>query len=35
MAIFVDGAMLRDRAGLSDPVARTGTVYVIQALSGG
>ena len=35
MAIFVDGAQLRDRSGLSDPVAADGMVDVIQALSGG
>lgn len=35
MTIFVDGRMIRDRAGLSEPVAEDGTVYVFQALSGG
>lgn len=35
MRVFVDGLMIRDRVHLSDPVAETGTVYVIQALSGG
>lgn len=35
MAIFVDGAMIRDRAGLSDPVTGGSTIHVIQALSGG
>jgi molybdopterin synthase sulfur carrier subunit len=35
MAIFVDGAMIRDRARLSDAVAETSTIYVFQALSGG
>jgi hypothetical protein len=35
MAVFVDGLMIRDRVHLSDPVAEAGTVYVIQALSGG
>jgi len=35
MAIFVDGTMIRDRAGLSDPVTSTSRIYVFQALSGG
>jgi sulfur-carrier protein len=35
MAIFVDGAMIRDRARLSDTVGETSTIYVFQALSGG
>ena len=35
MAIFVDGAMIRDRARLSDAVGETSTIYVFQALSGG
>ena len=35
MTIFVDGHMMRDRAKLSDPVAETSTIYVLQALSGG
>jgi sulfur-carrier protein len=35
IAIFVDRVMIRDRIGLSDPVPETGTVYVMQALSGG
>jgi molybdopterin synthase sulfur carrier subunit len=35
MAIFVDGRMIRDRAGLGDPVGETSTIYVFQALSGG
>ena len=35
MTIFVDGQMIRDRATLSDPVAETSTIYVLQALSGG
>jgi hypothetical protein len=35
MAIFVDGAMIRDRARLSDAVRETSTIYVFQALSGG
>ncbi|MBL8566001.1 MAG: MoaD/ThiS family protein [Hyphomicrobiaceae bacterium] len=35
MAIFVDGRLIRDRAGLSDPVEESSTVAVFQALSGG
>jgi sulfur-carrier protein len=35
MAIFVDGAMIRDRKRLSDAVRETSTIYVFQALSGG
>ena len=35
MVIFVDGSMIRDRAGLSDAVLPGSEVYVMQALSGG
>jgi sulfur-carrier protein len=35
MIVFVDGHIIRDRAGLTDPVAETSTIYVLQALSGG
>jgi len=35
MAIVVDGAPLRDRAALSDPIAPDSAIYVLQALSGG
>jgi molybdopterin converting factor small subunit len=35
MAVFVDGEMVRDRAGLTDRVAESSTIHVIQALSGG
>ena len=35
MVVFIDGDMLRDRAGLSDPVRPDAEVYVMQALSGG
>jgi molybdopterin synthase sulfur carrier subunit len=35
MTVFVDGAMIEDRQGLSDPVGPDGAVYVFQALSGG
>jgi hypothetical protein len=35
MVVFVDGELVRDRDGLSDPVAPKSTIDVIQALSGG
>lgn len=35
MVIFIDGELVRDRDGLSDPVASTAVIDVIQALSGG
>lgn len=35
MAIFIDGAPLRDRRGLSDKVSDRSRIYVMQALSGG
>jgi len=35
MVIFVDGRQIRDRTGLSDPVAPDAEVHVMQALSGG
>jgi hypothetical protein len=35
IAVFVDGAMIRDRVRLSDPVGAASAVYVFQALSGG
>lgn len=35
MNVFVDGAMIRDRLGLSDKVDADSEVYVFQALSGG
>ena len=35
MAIYVDGALIHDRAALSDPVGAESTVYIFQALSGG
>ncbi len=35
MVIFVDGMQIRDPRGLSDRVSASGTVYVMQALSGG
>ena len=33
--LFVDGATVLDREGLSDPVPPGATVHVMQALSGG
>lgn len=35
MAVFVDGAMVRDRETLSDPAPPEAEVYVMQLLSGG
>jgi hypothetical protein len=35
MMVFIDGAPIRDREGLSDPVPEGGEVSVFQALSGG
>lgn len=35
MAIYVDGALVRDRVGLSDAVGPANTIAVFQALSGG
>ncbi len=35
MIVFVDGAAVKDRRGLSDPVGPTSHVYIMQALSGG
>ena len=35
MNVFVDGRPVQDRAGLADPVGADGSVYVMQALSGG
>jgi molybdopterin converting factor small subunit len=35
MGVIVDGASLRDRQRLSDPVRPDSTIYVLQALSGG
>ena len=35
MTVFVDGSAVRDRRGLSDPLAGDAEVAVIQALSGG
>lgn len=35
LAVFVDGAPVRDRVHLSDAVAPDAEIYVLQALSGG
>ena len=35
MAVFVDGAQIEDRDGLTDPVGESAVVDVVQALSGG
>lgn len=35
MAVFVDGRHIRDRRGLTDPVAPDAEIDLIQALSGG
>jgi molybdopterin converting factor small subunit len=35
MAVFVDGAQIRDRQTLSDPVSDGSEIYVMHALSGG
>ena len=35
IAIFVDGAQVRDRETLADPVDEDAEIYVVQALSGG
>lgn len=35
MLIFVDGARVADRRGLSDPVRPASEIYVLQSLSGG
>jgi sulfur-carrier protein len=35
MLIFVDGSLIADRRGLSDPVTPASEIYVFQSLSGG
>lgn len=35
VAIFVNGELIRDRAGLSDAVCAVDEIFVAQALSGG
>jgi molybdopterin converting factor small subunit len=33
--IFIDGNLISDRTGLSDPFSPNSEIYIIQALSGG
>jgi hypothetical protein len=33
--IFVDGEIITDRVGLTDPIQPNSEIYVMQALSGG
>jgi hypothetical protein len=35
MAIFIDGAQIRDRDNLSDPLPPDAVVDLVQSLSGG
>jgi hypothetical protein len=35
MVVFIDGRQVLDRTALSDEVAPTSEIYVMQALSGG
>ena len=35
VAVYVGGEPVRDRIGLSDPVAADAEIYVLQALTGG
>jgi molybdopterin converting factor small subunit len=35
VVVFVDGRRVQDRERLSDPVAESSEVYVMQALTGG
>jgi molybdopterin synthase sulfur carrier subunit len=35
VAIFVDGAAIRDKQNLRIPVGRSTEIYILQALSGG
>jgi sulfur-carrier protein len=35
VAVYVNGRVVSDRAGLSDPVGARDEIYVFQALSGG
>ena len=35
VTIFIDNQMIRDRAGLSDPIRADSEIFVMQALSGG
>lgn len=35
VAVYVNGELVRDRVGLSDPVGADDEIHVMQALSGG
>jgi molybdopterin synthase sulfur carrier subunit len=35
MVIFINGAQMKDRIKLSDPVSADSEIYIMQALSGG
>jgi molybdopterin converting factor small subunit len=35
VAVFVGGERVKDRSGLSDPVAKDDEIFVLPALSGG
>lgn len=35
VAIFINGTLIGDRAGLTDPLRASDEIYVVQALSGG
>lgn len=35
VAVYVNGTAVRDRVGLTDPIAPNDEIYVFQALSGG
>ena len=35
VVVFINGDMVRDRDGLSDPVSTDAELFVMQALSGG
>jgi molybdopterin converting factor small subunit len=35
VVVFIDGARVRDRARLSDPVREASEIHVLQALTGG
>jgi molybdopterin synthase sulfur carrier subunit len=35
MAAFIDGQQVRDRNGMSDPVAEDAVIDMVQSLSGG
>lgn len=35
IAVYIDGALARDRAKLTDPITQTSEIFVFQALSGG